>query len=239
MAQVELTPRQQEIKKLLKQGKNANAIADALGITTNAVYQQIRRIRASGGSASTGSSRSKANANGKGKAKKSGRQSARKSPVSKPKPKAEPVTAQALLTSEIQAANEAKTEASAAIDSLKGQIAEQETRIEALDAEIVNKGDVLAVLTGEKVAHAKPAPPKPKTPRKPSAAKTAGKQSGKADPAKGGSGQGGGSQAPSNGSSAAATPEPSSQAEREATADHDGGSKDAGAQAPQETPASA
>jgi IS30 family transposase len=53
-----LTERQQQIKDLMEQGQKPDEIAKKLGITTNAIYQQLRRMR--------------------GGAKKTGRKSARK-----------------------------------------------------------------------------------------------------------------------------------------------------------------
>lgn len=68
-----LTERQQQVKDLLEKGNTAPQIAQKLGISTNAVYQQIRRMR------------------GGKKAKKAGRKSGAKartastpSPVSTP-----------------------------------------------------------------------------------------------------------------------------------------------------------
>jgi transposase len=59
----QLTERQQDIKNRLENGDKADKIAKDLGISTNAVYQQIRRMRNAGNAP----------------AKKGGRQSARKS----------------------------------------------------------------------------------------------------------------------------------------------------------------
>lgn len=61
-----LTERQQQIKDLMEQGKKPDEIAKTLGITTNAIYQQLRRMR--------------------GGAKKSGRKSARKPATPRPAP---------------------------------------------------------------------------------------------------------------------------------------------------------
>ena len=44
----DLTDRQREIKTRLDKGMQARAIAEDLGITRNAVYQQIQRLRKSG-----------------------------------------------------------------------------------------------------------------------------------------------------------------------------------------------
>jgi hypothetical protein len=44
-----LTDRQQEIKERLDRGMQAREIAIELGITRNAVYQQIKRLRENGG----------------------------------------------------------------------------------------------------------------------------------------------------------------------------------------------
>lgn len=48
MAEAKLTPRQREIKQRLDKGMQARAIAEDLGITRNAVYQQIQRGRRDG-----------------------------------------------------------------------------------------------------------------------------------------------------------------------------------------------
>jgi transposase len=45
---MQLTNRQREIKTRLDQGMQAREIATELGITRNAVYQQIQRLRKSG-----------------------------------------------------------------------------------------------------------------------------------------------------------------------------------------------
>lgn len=63
-----LTDRQKQIKRLLDQNKSAEQVAKSLKISTNAVYQQIRRMRAAGHSVSTPS----------GAGGSAGRQSARK-----------------------------------------------------------------------------------------------------------------------------------------------------------------
>lgn len=44
----QLTDRQREIKKRLSKGMSAREIAEDLGITRNAVYQQIQRMRRHG-----------------------------------------------------------------------------------------------------------------------------------------------------------------------------------------------
>jgi len=44
----ELTTRQSEIKDLLDEGLDARSIADRLGITRNAVYQQINALKKKG-----------------------------------------------------------------------------------------------------------------------------------------------------------------------------------------------
>ena len=43
-----MTPRQQEIKSRLDQGMGAKEIGEELGISRNAVYQQIQRMRRQG-----------------------------------------------------------------------------------------------------------------------------------------------------------------------------------------------
>lgn len=65
-----LTDRQKQIKTALQAGKKADEIANELGITTNAVYQQIRRMRNAGTSVKAG--------------RKSGGKAGRKSAATKP-----------------------------------------------------------------------------------------------------------------------------------------------------------
>lgn len=77
-----LTERQKEIKGLLKQGKSADEIGTKLGISTNAVYQQIRRMRKSGENVGTRKATGTRKASTRGR--KVGRQSSRKAPVLEP-----------------------------------------------------------------------------------------------------------------------------------------------------------
>lgn len=59
-----LTPRQQQIKKLLDQGKKAKQIANQLGISENAVHQHKRRMKDAGGSKPATATRSRAQSSG-------------------------------------------------------------------------------------------------------------------------------------------------------------------------------
>jgi hypothetical protein len=148
----ELTPRQQQIHDLLEEGKSPPQIAKKLRITTNAVYQQIRRMRNSGGS-----SRSRSRTSGR-KSGGSSRRATRTSTPARPAAAPKPMTAEELIRSEIEsnegeiaAKNTEIEQAKALIESLTGEIGQ-------LTEDNARKADVLAVLTGEKVAHAKPQP---------------------------------------------------------------------------------
>lgn len=201
----ELTPRQQEVKALTEKGQGAAAIAKRLGISENAVYQHLRAIR--GGPKQSGGSRPKR------------RQRATSRRQSAPTPPRTPATAEELLRSEIDLANASKAQAKAQIEELKKEIAQAESAITTLDAEIATKGDVLDVLTGKKVAQAK----RPAR-KRPSRGKQASGQSSAKGGSKAASGQEAAPQPSSNGGSATAE-KPKDQAEREATADHDGGAE--------------
>jgi chromosome segregation ATPase len=219
----ELTPRQQEIKALTEQGMNAPKIAKKLKITENAVYQHLRAIR--GGAKKSSSSRPKR------RTATARRQSSRtRTPA--PAVPAAPATAEELLRQEIDGAQAGVSDLKGQIKAHQDEITQAEKQIEALTAEAERKGDVLAVLTGKKVARDKP---KPTAARKRSSAATkATGQSGAGKGTQAASGSQAPSQAPSNGG-AASTPAPASQAEREATADHDGPT----APAPDPAPATA
>jgi hypothetical protein len=171
-----LTERQQEIVNLQKQGKKASEIAQALGISTNAVYQQLRRMRGGKGGGST------AKATGK-----SGRQSARKTPAApKPAPSPAPAPVAAVdpgevdptkllrqrhtwLTSELKNGQreieQIKKDAAKAVEAI-------EKAAEKHQAELTGVEGAIGVLSGGMVAHNKPAP-KPAA-RKPAAAKKSG-----------------------------------------------------------------
>lgn len=248
MAQVQLTDRQKDIKARLDKGETPERVGKALKITTNAVYQQIRRMRKAGvkvgGTTQTGSSgRSSGNrrsSGSKGKAAKATttrRQSARTRPVAA----ATPQTAEELLRSEI-ADLKARAEVEAGrIVEAEGVIVEAKTAIEGIEAEAAKREDVLAVLTGDKVAHAKPAPKPADAPKGKGGKRGSGKPAPAAQEAAPAA-QDGTSEAPaaeeapapadapqeaaaeaapSNGGSSADTPEPSTQSEREATGDFD------------------
>jgi IS30 family transposase len=63
-----LTERQQEIKTLQDQGKTPREIAEALGITVNGIYQQLRRMKGGGNAKKSG--KPKPNASTKAVARK-------------------------------------------------------------------------------------------------------------------------------------------------------------------------
>jgi uncharacterized coiled-coil protein SlyX len=163
MATQNLTPRQQEIKALMEQGKKPKDIAKKLKISENAVYQQIRRIRSGGasGRSTSGAARKSGGSNSRSQARSGGRQSSGSRPARRaaaPRPAAVPQTAEALLKAEIVAGEqqiaERETEISAAQTSIEGLKAQNVATAEELE----RKRQTLAVLTGEMVAHAKPKP---------------------------------------------------------------------------------
>lgn len=245
MAQVTLTDRQKEIKARLDKGETPEKVGKALKITTNAVYQQIRRMRKAGvkvgGTTQTGSSGRKASGGSQrkptSKAATPRRQSARTRQAPAP---AAPQTAEELLRSEIADLKARAEIERGRIVEANGVIAEATTAIEGIEAEAATREDVLAVLTGEKVAHAKPQPKaetaKPKGKAnggkggKPQAASEAASAPEEATsdatpaeeaPAPAEATEAAAEAAPTNGGTAADAPEPSTQAEREATADFD------------------
>jgi ribonuclease E len=250
MAQVTLTDRQKEIKSLLDQGKTAEETGKKLKITTNAVYQQIRRMRKLGvrvgGTQSTGkatgNSRTQRRVSGGSKPKASAkkastprRQSARTSQAAP----AQPQTAEELLRSEIADLKARAEEERSRVKEAEAVIVEANRAIEGIEAEAATREDVLAVLTGEKVAHAKPTPkaeaPKAKggkggkgatakasTEAAPAAEEAPPQPEATTDaPAAAEAASAPAEAAPSNGGTAAETAQPATQAEREATADFD------------------
>lgn len=154
-----LTERQKEIKALQKQGKSASEIAKALGISVNAVYQQVRRMKARSGS---GGSTAR-------QASKAGRQSARKpSPApaaTAPQPTAaeqrDMTPLQAVrarrdgLTASLKEAEAAQAAAQRELDKATEQVGKVKARI---DPELAQLDAAEAALKGEK--------PKAATPRK-------------------------------------------------------------------------
>lgn len=228
MAAAELTPRQKQIKALKDEGKTAKQIAKKLKITENAVYQQLRRIKAGGGGAAKKSGGSKATgqkaASGGRKSGGSARQ--RQAPVA-----VKPQTAQEILKAEVEETTAAIKAQQDRVVEAEATITEANAKVEELKVELARREDTLAVLTGEKRAQAIPQP-KPAAAKTGSAAKSGGRQSGSKGGSKGDSGSQDGAQATSNGNGSTApapaadaapsADEPTTQAEREATAEHDG-----------------
>lgn len=189
---VQLTERQQEIKGLLEQGLSASAIAKKLNISTNAIYQQIRRIRAAGGKVGTSNGGSKGKASG-------GRQSSRTQAAAPPAPKpqaeqrvATPLQAIRARRSEIEA--ELKASASELLAANKAAEAAKEAhakREQKHGVELTNLEAAERAVKGEK----------PKAARKrPSRAKSGSGSKGSASASKGSSGSQGGAQATNGGS---------------------------------------
>src|SRR3954453_13013155 len=87
MAKAQLTERQQEIVDLLEQDKTPTEIGKKLKISTNGVYQQMRRIRKIPGYKSSGNTSGAASSGTTRKAGLSGRKSSRTSArASTPRP---------------------------------------------------------------------------------------------------------------------------------------------------------
>lgn len=233
MAKSQLTPRQKEIKGLQKQGKNAREIAAELGITENAVYQQLRRARQVTGEAKPAAAKPKAKA-----AAKSGRKSAAK-PAAKPAAAAAPVAAapvksepramtplQAIrarrdeVTKGLREAEATETAAERALkqarearEKIAAKVAPELTQLDNAEKALKATEDATAsepeATVTEPPVEPVAAKPAAKPASKPAAAKQAAKPAAKPAAAK----------SNGNGKDAAATPQPTSQAEREATAD--------------------
>jgi F0F1-type ATP synthase membrane subunit b/b' len=225
-----LTERQQQIQDLLEQGKSAKEIAEALGITTNGVYQQLRRMRAGGASAKPAKRGAKAKP-----AKSAPAKSAPAKPPGVNESTAPPrvmTPLQAIrarrddLTAGLREAEAAVTEAQKALEKAtqgRDKIAEKVApELESLDrAERAIRGESEPDVTSEPVPVPAPPAEQPKVdepqaeqpkvdeqapaPAKPSNSNAKAKPK----PAK---------QAPAK-PAAAQTPQPATQAEREATAD--------------------
>lgn len=206
-----LTERQQEIVDLQKEGKKPAEIAEQLGITTNAVYQNIRRARDQKSARKSGGSTSNATAETTATTKSA---VAEALPTATPRP---PTPLQSLRArrdeisadlkeaeSERDTAAKIATRAQDNLDKLTNRYAEELKRLDA--AEHALKGSVPNTTSVTGTATAPPAPPKSNgSASKPSGRKTAAQAAKeKAD------------------AEAKATPEPpTSQADREATADFD------------------
>lgn len=156
----QLTERQQQIKTLLEQGKKAEAIGQELGISANAVYQQVRRMRKAGAKPKTG--------------RQSARKPARAAAPAAPNPGAASSNGTATVTplqavrsrrDLIQAECKQAESAVAAIQKSLDAAKEQASKVKARHA------DELKALDKAESA-LKPAP-RPSTPAKPAKARTA------------------------------------------------------------------
>lgn len=156
----QLTERQQQIKTLLEQGKKAEAIGQELGISANAVYQQVRRMRKAGAKPKTG--------------RQSARKPARAAAPAAPNPgaassngtaTATPLQAVRARRDLIQAECKQAESAVAAIQKSLDAAKEQASKVKARHA------DELKALDKAESA-LKPAP-RPSTPAKPAKARTA------------------------------------------------------------------
>lgn len=212
----QLTERQQQIVGLQKEGKTAPQIAEALSITTNAVYQQIRRMR--GGAAKPKAAKKSGPKSAGTKTTASSGTTGTANVTATPTPTPRPLTPLQSLRSrrdEISAdIKEAQSERDAALrtyakaqeslEKLTGRYAEELARLDA--AEHALKG---TTPEPEVVAAPEPAPAAAKAngttpPKRKTAAQAAAEKKAKEDAAKA--------------TSAAA---PTTQTEREATADFD------------------
>lgn len=224
-----LTPRQKEIQDLVKQGKTAPQIAEALGISDNAVYQQLRKMKGGAGAKAKANSAKKASGSGsKAKASNARRKSAAKAraAAAAPKPAPAPAPAPAEVPKLPTLLQHARAEVKTAEDAIKAQakvIEDAEKAIEGAKAKIADltverdrKKDLVAVLTGEKRAVNIPTPKAAKTPDTAKGSSETAKAAGTAQSAPSAPESG------TNGTASSAPAEPSTQAEREAAAEHDG-----------------
>lgn len=218
MAKAQLTERQQEIKSLIEQGKDANQIGAELGISPNAVYQHLRRMR------QAGSVKPKAAAAAAKSTPKSGRKSGGTSPAApaaKPAPapapeivvrESTPLQAIRARRDEIKAsvkdaadalvvANAALREAQAAYDKASGKHADELKMLDGAES----------ALTGKKIVDGKVAKAAPKRQRAPKASES---QNGTTDAPKAAS-------APASAPSAPAEPAPAATAGDDEEGFHD------------------
>lgn len=173
------TDRQKQIKKMLGDGKNPQQIAKALRISDNAVHQQLRRMRKNSGAKASGSTRSRANGSTRRSQTRASRSTGRKSTRTRTRstaraasapaataPMPTPQTAEELIRSEIDTIKAGLAEQADRVKVAHGEIAAAEKETVGLNEELARREDTLAVLTGKKVASAKP---KPRPKRRPAA----------------------------------------------------------------------
>lgn len=234
MAKPQLTPRQKEIKGLQKQGKNAREIAAELGITENAVYQQLRRARQVTGEAKPAAAKPKPKA-----AAKSGRKSAAK-PAAKPAVATAPVAAAPVkseprVMTPLQAirarrdeASKGLREAEAAVTDAERALAKAKETRDKIQAKVTpeltqldNAEKALKAVEGATASEPEAPAAEPTVTEAPVAAKPAAKPASKpaAKQAAKPAAKPAAAKSNGNGKDAAATPQPASQTEREATAD--------------------
>lgn len=156
MATKELTPRQQEIRKLMDQGKTPAEVAKKLKITDNAVYQQLRRIRETLGTPKASGSKPKASSS---KGTTARRQSTRKPAApAAPRPAAEQRTMTPLqavharrdeINSTLKDARDEQAAAVKALESANETLAKAEGRFAD---ELAQLDAAEAALRGEKPA---------------------------------------------------------------------------------------
>lgn len=180
-----LTERQQEIKGLIEnEGLKPDQIAKKLGITTNAVYQQLRRMR--GGKAAKKSGR-----------KSGGQRPAAASPI-KPTP-APQVAAPPPTPTPLQSVRARRDEIKATLKVAQSSVTDLERELEAAKATVAkiesrHKEEMKALDRAE--AALRPAPRTPKeAPAKP-AAKSASAAKDQGTPANGAGAPPGGASAP-------------------------------------------
>lgn len=246
MATTQLTERQKQVQDLVKDGKSPAEIGTALGITTNGVYQQLRRIRELTGKSKPKATTKKASG-AKPAAAKSGRSSARKpaaTPAATPKPAATPAPAPTPVAkplTPLQAVRAQRDEVTASLkqaeqdvknaqavlarveaarDKLAEKVAPQVAQLDAAEAALQGR----LALPEPAETQAAPAPaasePEAPTPQAQAAKPATAKPKGSSTPKKATSGKPAAAPKPAAPKpDAAATPEPTSQAEREATAD--------------------
>lgn len=152
-----LTERQKEIKKLQSEGLKPPQIAERLKVSPNAIYQQLSRMRSGkGASAKTGS-------------KTGSKPAAKPAAARQPRPATTPAQAPTRPLTPLQAIRERRSEIERTVKETESELHAAEKALEAarerhqsvvarFDEELAHLNGAEAVIKGEMVARAIPAP---------------------------------------------------------------------------------
>ncbi len=176
----QLTARQTEIKGLIEQGMKAPQIAQQLGISPNAVYQNIRRMKDRSGSApkakTSGDTTAKAAKPATPNITGQGRPTRPVTPLQSLRDRREEIKGEIKAAeSERDTAQRAATKAQEAMDKLAARYADELTRLDAAEAAL--KGEAAPTKPQAPARTGKPAEaatPRPKSTGKKSGAKSNG-----------------------------------------------------------------